>query len=1071
MTKLRYCEPFRENAERILQQADIRARCLLLCLDFTGFHLINHFYGFEAGTRLLDNLEQALLGDPRVKLCQRAFSDCYLCLAAAKAAATSEEILAACEARIAAFLAESSPSYPACSLKIACGICSVRDITLEEAIDGANTARKEAKKRGSHGAVLFDQKILSQISDAYQMERELKLALRDARFFFYLQPKVDLTTGEIIGAEALARRRDDGGAIVPPDCFLPLMESNGTIVELDLLICREVCAFMAERIRQGLPVVCTSVNLSRLHIQDPGTADQLHAIASEYRIPPSLLEFELTETILLQEMSSAKQLIDRLRAYGYPVSIDDFGSGYAGISIWQDLSFDLLKLDRRFLDEDPHLSARNAALVPNLINIGQRLQTQVLCEGVETAEQCKRLLSWGCTIAQGFYFSRPIPPEEFYTVFQRQRGAYPLPYSPEQVPPNGAEQGAEKRRAKLPRRRLYPLATLICAFLLLLCTGAVFSAYQQRTRQEFSAMITENLNAYITGQRADSQTEVENIAHTLSAFAVLIGQQADPTFIDAYLAALDEDNPQAVFLYTSAADFERLKDSGQMRQEDIRNAERLKAGDTIVSSIAYSDRLEGGYCFSVGVPVFSPTEEFLGALRGVVRADTLVSTAQFPPSQGEIVGSLLTDGSGTIIPVRADGSDPSGSLAAYLQDRTGMILSKETIAALAEALAAEDQQAHSIRLGKTEAIPYYVSLTRLSYNGWRLVVLLRADVAQTHFSSILRLTYRSSLVLLLAVLLLCAVFFAMVLRLQKNLTAEERRYLLLGQLLGTVLFEYDLCSRALHFTSNAGDLFRTRRLSQHLMAKNLPTLLIYPADYETVQAVFSRAPDREMHEMRIRLLRPRQDSYFWCLIQYRYTFEGETPVSIIGKISDIDSHQQHETYLKEQNELDAVTGLYHAAVMEKRLDQRLKQTQSAVLLRIDPVRLKRINDTFGPGEGDRALRFLAESLRTVFGKGALIGRAGSDGILVLLCPAPTRRALQTQVTALTARLDEYAARTGVPLAVNIGAARFPQDGSDRSALFRAAGQALLKAKKSETPHFCFFEQAPPANRDRYSSKT
>ena len=441
--KLRYCEPFRENAERVLQQEGIRARCLLLCLDFTDFHLVNHFYGFEAGNRLLEKLERTLLDDPRVQLCQRVFSDCFLCLATAKAAAANEEILAACKERIAAFLAENSPNYPACSLKIACGICSVRDITLEEAIDGANAARKEAKKRGSHGAVLFDQKVLTQISDAYQMERELKLALRDARFFFYLQPKVDLTTGEIIGAEALARRRDDGGEIVPPDCFLPLMESNGSIVELDLLICREVCAFMAERIRQGLPVVCTSVNLSRLHIQDPGTADKLHAIASEYRIPPSLLEFELTETILLQEMRSAKQLIDRLRAYGYPVSIDDFGSGYAGISIWQDLSFDLLKLDRRFLDEDPRLSARNAALVPNLINIGQRLQTQVLCEGVETAAQCKQLLGWGCTIAQGFFFSRPVPPEEFYDVFQRQQGAYPLPYPPVQAPTGETADGRE----------------------------------------------------------------------------------------------------------------------------------------------------------------------------------------------------------------------------------------------------------------------------------------------------------------------------------------------------------------------------------------------------------------------------------------------------------------------------------------------------------------------------------------------------------------------------------------------------------------------------------------------------
>lgn len=160
-------------------------------------------------------------------------------------------------------------------------------------------------------------------------------------------------------------------------------------------------------------MVQTSVNLSRLHIHNPETADIIHSVAQAYEIPSDLLEFELTETILLDEFSGAKQLIDRLRAYGYRVSIDDFGSGYSGINIWQELNFDVLKLDKKFLSTKKELVYRNEAIVPNMINIAQRLHVQVLCEGVETEEQCLYLKRLGCPTGQGYYFSRPIPPEDF----------------------------------------------------------------------------------------------------------------------------------------------------------------------------------------------------------------------------------------------------------------------------------------------------------------------------------------------------------------------------------------------------------------------------------------------------------------------------------------------------------------------------------------------------------------------------------------------------------------------------------------------------------------------------------
>ena len=173
------------------------------------------------------------------------------------------------------------------------------------------------------------------------------------------------------------------------------MEASGAVTELDLLVCRRVCRFLAERIAKGLPVVRTSVNLSRLHTQNPDVADAFHSIVSQYSLSPELIQFELTETIFLNDFSGAKKLIDRLRFFGYSVAIDDFGSGYAGINIWQELDFDVLKLDKRFLNENPERALRNEAILPNVINISQRLKIGVLCEGVETAEQCRHLLRLG----------------------------------------------------------------------------------------------------------------------------------------------------------------------------------------------------------------------------------------------------------------------------------------------------------------------------------------------------------------------------------------------------------------------------------------------------------------------------------------------------------------------------------------------------------------------------------------------------------------------------------------------------------------------------------------------------
>lgn len=425
--------PFVENAKRILLSSEQKFRHYILCLDITDFRSFNHFYGFEAGSNFLLEIQEYLENLSQILLVRRFYSDCFLCLASSPAGLGDKELLAECRKYFSAFLTSRQEAYPACTLKIACGVCTVEkksprssiSSSLADAIDGANAAQKESKKRGSHSPVLFDQDMSVRLSAQYAQEHANALALHENRFCFYLQPKVSLTTGKIVGAEALARQKSPDGKIIPPDIFLPLMEANGSVVELDRMICAQVCAFLSQRLKNHLPAVPTSVNLSRIHIQNPSSADRFHGIAEHYGIPPRLLEFELTETILLQEFSGAKQLIDRLRALGHPVSIDDFGSGYAGMNIWQELTFDILKLDKNFLSQDPERSLRNEILIPHLIQIGRRLHTRILCEGVEDLSQCLYLKKLGCFLAQGYYFSPPVPPDIFYTYYENHSKLIP----------------------------------------------------------------------------------------------------------------------------------------------------------------------------------------------------------------------------------------------------------------------------------------------------------------------------------------------------------------------------------------------------------------------------------------------------------------------------------------------------------------------------------------------------------------------------------------------------------------------------------------------------------------------
>jgi len=418
---------FIEKVTKILNERR-EGKTYLFSADFADFKMINHTYGFAQGDVLLNDAVQFIRNIPECVLCERAAMDQFIFVITTEKTCTEQEIIATHDGWVDAFLSAQRDKYPACNLKVWCGIYEIQNQDVAAAVDNANLARREAKTAGEHSTVLFKESMLDQLIELKRQQSVIEQAMKEGHFTFYLQPQVDLETGEIVGAEALARCFRPDGQMISPAVFIPILEKNGMVLELDFFILEKVCRHLRERLDAGEPVVQISVNLSRLHLGRQDTAERIHNIVETYQIPPNLLMFELTENILLHEFVSAKSLGAQLRGYQYKTSVDDFGSGYAGIDVWRNLIFDELKLDRSFLTEDPEMKQRNEIIVSGIVGIAHRLQISVICEGVETAQQCRSLLNAGCRIAQGFYFSKPLPTDDFYRVYHNLSGKYPTDY-------------------------------------------------------------------------------------------------------------------------------------------------------------------------------------------------------------------------------------------------------------------------------------------------------------------------------------------------------------------------------------------------------------------------------------------------------------------------------------------------------------------------------------------------------------------------------------------------------------------------------------------------------------------
>lgn len=386
--------------------------------DIKHFKYINDTYGYKVGDSLLKEFVGEFAKNNDYILCAaRVYSDNFVAASRIKPNLfTNEAFRDMIYQMNLEREAKFREKYLNSRLQFCTGISILdknsRSHDAETAVSNANLARKVAKEMESNSCVLFDQSMMEGIKREVEITSGIPKALEKKEFQVYFQPKMDTDTLDLIGAEALVRWQKPDGKFIYPDEFIPLIERSGQIVDVDYYVYREVFRFLAERLKEGKKVVPISLNVSRMHLNRTDFLDYVGALLQEYEIPCSLIEFELTESIYLENTERALELIKGLHKMGIKVSMDDFGSGYSSLNLLSKLPIDIIKLDRVFLKEG-EMQESDRIIISCVVDMARKLHITSLCEGVETQEQSNYLKEVGCQMQQGFYFSKPVPRETF----------------------------------------------------------------------------------------------------------------------------------------------------------------------------------------------------------------------------------------------------------------------------------------------------------------------------------------------------------------------------------------------------------------------------------------------------------------------------------------------------------------------------------------------------------------------------------------------------------------------------------------------------------------------------------
>jgi diguanylate cyclase (GGDEF)-like protein len=385
----------------------------VLFLDLDGFKYINDSLGHPIGDKLLQSVAKRLAdcirGSDSVS---RQGGDEFVVLLldieqAEDAAVTARRMLQA-------VAQPHSIDQHDLHVTASIGVSVYPDdgLDAEALIKNADTAMYQAKENGRRSFQFFKPAMNVRAVERQFIEEGLRRALERQELALHYQPKVNLVTGAITGAEALLRWTHPARGSIAPAQFIPVAEDSGLILPIGAWVLREACAQARAWMDAGLPVTSMAVNVSAMQFRDKNFLDGLFAILAETGFDPRSLELELTESVLMKHAEFTATILQILRKRGVRVAVDDFGTGYSSLSYLQKFPVDAVKIDQSFVRQIS-TAGEDTTIVKAVIGMARGLKLRVIAEGVETLEEAAFLRAYRCEEAQGYYYSRPVPPQQF----------------------------------------------------------------------------------------------------------------------------------------------------------------------------------------------------------------------------------------------------------------------------------------------------------------------------------------------------------------------------------------------------------------------------------------------------------------------------------------------------------------------------------------------------------------------------------------------------------------------------------------------------------------------------------
>ena len=378
-------------------------------------------YGYEVGDRILHDFAVELQ-----EKCQEGVLFCRVTSDHFVGVLKEDSVEDARQAYLTftnSFVKRINSRYDQCNLVIATGLYEIteNDWSVSSMMDNANEARKQCKTQKVDSAVeIYTDKIRRDLENTRTIVSGMVSAYNNKEFHAYLQPKVSLHTGKVVGAEALVRWIKADGTMVMPGKFIDIFERNGFITKVDFAILDQVMEYLRDALAQGEEVVPISVNFSRRHNEYADFVPNILKRLKDYKVPSDLLEVEVTESVFMSDLNKLTNNLETLRDRGVEISVDDFGSGYSSLNLLSKVTVDTVKLDKQFLDDTMNSEREETALtiIKYLTKMLRHLGFKVLAEGVETSEQLEMLRLADCDIVQGYFYAKPMPIGEFRTFLQ-----------------------------------------------------------------------------------------------------------------------------------------------------------------------------------------------------------------------------------------------------------------------------------------------------------------------------------------------------------------------------------------------------------------------------------------------------------------------------------------------------------------------------------------------------------------------------------------------------------------------------------------------------------------------------